>query len=145
MVSFRDNPDVDIYGANLFNRALQKRRQKIVASLSKSVRHQVGSSAVNFESEEVDMEDMPGMDLEGLDGDGPRVLGAESCESVLVCTGVYNGSDREDRKDSKTIVQNYNHRDFIMDPSLRVPMMTTDNVLEAVKAIFAKEKIGGFS
>jgi hypothetical protein len=56
----RDNPEVDIVGANLYNALLQKAK----------------SSSDSFTNC-------------GLLAH-PRLLSAKSCESILVCTGVYD-------------------------------------------------------
>jgi hypothetical protein len=58
--SFRDNPEVDIVGANLYNALLQKPKS------SNDSFTRCGLLA------------------------HPRLLSAKSCESILVCTGVYD-------------------------------------------------------
>jgi len=65
-------------------------------------------------------------------------LWSEQCESILVCTGVYNHSDRHV---AKPPLLDHNHRDFIMDPQLKTPNTTVGDVLEAVQDVFRKEGI----
>ena len=57
---FRDNPEVDIVGANVYNALLQK-----AASSNGSF---TGCGLLSH----------------------PRLLSAKACESILVCTGVYD-------------------------------------------------------
>ena len=58
------------------------------------------------------------------------------CESILVCTGVYNASD------GARLLTGHSHRDFVMDAALCQPSLTTvHNVEEAVRAVFEKEGI----
>ena len=59
----RDNPEVDIVGANIYNALLQKNQTQRRGSLT-------GCGLLAH----------------------PRLLSAKSCESILVCTGVYNPS-----------------------------------------------------
>ena len=58
-LSFSDNPEVDIVGANIYNALLQK------SNISKDSYTNCGLLT------------------------HPRLLSAKSCESILVCTGVY--------------------------------------------------------
>lgn len=61
---------------------------------------------------------------------------AFACESILVCTGVFNkNSDIY----SNSRPSSHNHRDFVIDPSLTKPTHVVSNVLEAVKLVFEKE------
>jgi len=109
---FSDNPQVDILGANLFNRSLQRNPD----------RRRLDAAA--FESKE--------LYFESLDANH---LGIVSCDSVLVCTGVYSGSSRLQGGIS-TEVQG----DVVMDEALCVPSVSTvHNVLEAVQVILGRE------
>jgi hypothetical protein len=36
---------------------------------------------------------------------------------------------------------NHNHRDFVLDPELKRPTYVVQNVLEAVKLVFEKERM----
>lgn len=100
-----DNPDVDVYGANLYNRLISLRRQgqKRVAG---------------------------GEDV--IEGDDKWV---DECNSVLVCTGVYN--DMRDYYSQREL--SYAHRDYTADPMLRKPKMVAVDVYEAVHMILKKE------
>ena len=128
--TFRDNPDVDIYGCNLYQRYLLKRRArarrvKVKASID---------DRLHLMSADDDILD----DLETeSDSDSDEYIGLESANSVLVCTGVYDGS--RDYTVNNQGILDHNHRDFIMDPELRRPTMVATNVLEAVQAIFRRE------
>ena len=91
--SFRDNPDVDIVGANMYQSLLQQEHE-------------------------------PKTSLSGYDLlTDPVYLSAKSCESILVCTGVYNPNVHrlDDEKGWKK------------------PTVIQEDVLEAVKYILNKE------
>ena len=124
----RDNPETDIYGANLFNRYLCKKHAN---ALSQKKR-------VNRQGQEVSEDD----DSEKPENINSELcsssLWSEQCESILVCTGVYNHSDRHI---AKPPLLDHNHRDFIMDPQLKTPNTTVGDVLEAVQDVFRKEGI----
>jgi len=91
-----DNPDVDIVGANMYNRFLQQETE-CKTSLS-------------------------GYDLIT----DPTYLSAKSCESILVCTGVYDPT-----KDTTVEREHW-----------KIPTTIQDDVLAAVKYVLNKE---GFS
>ena len=88
-----DNPDVDIVGANMYNHLLQ---QAINAKASLS-----GFSLLN----------------------DPNLLTAMACESILVCTGVYDPAKHQ------------------LDPKItwRIPNKIENDVLDAIKYILGKE------
>ena len=91
--SFRDNPDVDIVGANMYHSLLQQEHE-------------------------------PRTSLSGYDLlTDPVYLSARSCESILVCTGVYN--PKVHRLDDKE--------------GWKMPAAIQEDVLEAVKYILNKE------
>ena len=61
---------------------------------------------------------------------------AESINSILVRTGVYQG----DKIDIGSLVsRNLAHKDTLIDPSLVKPNFITNNVYDAVKLVFKKE------
>ena len=147
LTCFSDNPDVDIYGANLFNRTLQKkleiRREQEKRKLQKT-------SASSSPASPSTSEDSTPEPLESWDGDKylpddqipmeANHIGAESCESILVCTGVYSASrDYVTQNNKREMLLHHNHRDFIMDQNLRKPSVIVHNVHEAVQCIFEKE------
>ena len=129
---YRDNPETDIYGANLYHRHLEHKlansrcaianRQERLAKLTQ------GGTAIS-DSEEGDND---------LEEDGSYIVGAESCESVLVCTGVYSSNRAYAGKNAKLLL-NHNHRDFKIDADLTKPTMVVNNVLEGIENIFEKE------
>jgi ribonucleotide monophosphatase NagD (HAD superfamily) len=61
---------------------------------------------------------------------------AESINSILVCTGVYQG----DKNDFKTQNLMYSHKDAKIDNKLREPNYICDDVYEAVKMVYEIEK-----
>ncbi len=63
---------------------------------------------------------------------------AESIESVLVKTGVFQGCEKTLEEVTDDLV--YFHKDMIIDASLRKPDYLSDNVADAVKLIYEKEK-----
>ena len=65
-------------------------------------------------------------------------LGVERCFSILVETGVYS---RSRVNETRKMLLDHNHRDFIMDPELVRPTLTVPNVLEAIQAVFKMEQM----
>ena len=110
---YSDNPDVDIYGANLYNRHLQQGLASVTGRI-----HSVQQKAIigSFANQTDCVESSPA-----------------ECVSVLVCTGVFNNGH-------PTRMLNHNHRDFVADPHLKTPVITADNVLKAVQEIFSREQ-----
>ena len=96
-VYFSDNPDVDIVGANMYNRFLQQDLHS-----KKSI------SGYDFISD-------------------PTYLSAKSCESILVCTGVYDRNKPTMEKKE----------------SWKIPTTIEDDILEAVKYILTNEGYPG--
>ncbi|KAL5014214.1 hypothetical protein ScPMuIL_008484 [Solemya velum] len=133
-----DNPETDIYGANLYNRYLQKKviqRKKREALL---VRHaqRAYATATNEEVEsdmEYELDDFPS----GKDDDIEENL-AKSCQSIIVCTGVYS-LDRNYVTFAGNRTSAHNHRDFVLDPELKKPKYLVKDILDAVKLVFEKE------
>uniref|UniRef100_T1IVC9 Haloacid dehalogenase-like hydrolase domain-containing 5 n=1 Tax=Strigamia maritima TaxID=126957 RepID=T1IVC9_STRMM len=117
-----DNPDTDIYGANLYNRFLTRRLESQKKSAKMVKMKNVAGAAVN----KVDM--ILSSDL-GVDS----AEGADSCESILVQTGVYN-------KDAGLETCNHSARDFLpVEEKLREASYTSENVHEAIDVIFERE------
>ncbi|XP_045410596.1 haloacid dehalogenase-like hydrolase domain-containing 5 [Lemur catta] len=103
-----DNPMSDIYGANLFHQHLQKARLDGAQELE------------------------PG---------GPRKQQpstAQSCASILVCTGVYRPRDPEPAQGGKESPF-HGHRDFSFSPGLMEASHVVNDVNEAVQLVFRKE------
>jgi hypothetical protein len=73
--------------------------------------------------------------VEVIVNNAEQYYSAESIDSILVCTGVYN---RDTSDESSKI--NYAQRDMIIDPELRIPKYTCEHVLDAVKLIFNLEQ-----
>jgi len=136
MYCIGDNPDVDIYGSNLYSRYLNKKCTKI--SMQKRKRaSSLGSDENGYLPDDI-LNTTVSEDV-AADQVSEDHLGCENCESILVCTGVFSHS--RDYSKTQNILLDHNHRDFILDPELRKPNLITHNVLEAVQAIFDKEGI----
>ncbi|XP_056373879.1 haloacid dehalogenase-like hydrolase domain-containing 5 [Hyla sarda] len=94
-----DNPMVDIYGANLYNRHLHRQKEE-----------------------------------------APETR-PHSCQSVLVCTGVYSdpGGVPSNTQERKTHTVFHGHRDFMFDPNMVVASHVVQDVGEALELILNKE------
>jgi hypothetical protein len=73
--------------------------------------------------------------VELIADDAERYYSAESLESILVCTGVYNRETYDEASE-----KNYAHRDMITDSELKIPKHICEHVLDAVKLIFDIEQ-----
>jgi len=110
-----DNVCTDIFGANLYNNYLNKRRLD-----TEIVTH-------------AKMQDQSSRSIDRLIGT-TELSGAQACYSVLVETGVFNDSGQPTSLE-------HSPRDFLpVEKSYQEPSFTTSNVLEAVETIFKKEK-----
>ena len=132
LFSLRDNPETDIYGANLFNRYLCKKKDAKSVAQKKRVNRRQGQEVSEDAAGNCGNEKPDGVNDDMCNG----AIWSEQCESILVCTGVYNHGDRDVEKPA---LLDHNHRDFIMDPALKRPNTTVGNVLEAVQSVFRKE------
>ncbi|XP_071623686.1 haloacid dehalogenase-like hydrolase domain-containing 5 [Heliangelus exortis] len=119
-----DNPMSDIYGANLYNSYLKSAHQNQVQAGGKR----------NPQAASPQMEDH----LE-LRKDCSNTV--ESCESILVCTGVYrhNADVPSNGKECTMESVFHGHRDFCFDPSLLEASYIVQDVNEAVQLAFKKE------
>ncbi|XP_062837258.1 haloacid dehalogenase-like hydrolase domain-containing 5 isoform X2 [Anolis carolinensis] len=113
-----DNPMADIYGANLYNRYLQAQGE-------------VSITAMAPESE---------AHLE-VQRDHRSICSAESCQSILVCTGVYNPYGDMPVGPNENMLETvfHGHRDFHFDPSLVEASHVVHDVNDAVDLVFQKE------
>ncbi|RMC02702.1 hypothetical protein DUI87_19891 [Hirundo rustica rustica] len=119
-----DNPMSDIYGANLYNNYLKSARQnQLQAGLERSPQAASPQAEVSLE----------------LRNDCNNSV--ESCESILVCTGVYRHSgDAAGRTEAQTEETVFHgHRDFCPDPSLLQASYVVQDVDDAVQLAFGKE------
>ncbi|XP_061758899.1 haloacid dehalogenase-like hydrolase domain-containing 5 [Nerophis ophidion] len=114
-----DNLMTDIYGANLYNRYLEERavRKKPIAVAKMAVGTGGGTSVPTEE------------DL--------ALPAATSCQSVLVCTGVFKPPTDPRRRVQEEAF--HGHRDFGFDPALVEPNHIVQDVDQAVDAIFQQE------
>lgn len=90
---------------------------------------------INDTDDDDDIEDTDLNDGEEYDDRGHF---AESCQSILVCTGVFN-SDNDYVRYHGQRPSNHNHRDFVLDAELKQPTYVAEDVLDAVKLVFEKE------
>lgn len=111
-----DNPMSDVYGANLYNNYLKSAQQNQVEAGVKRI-----PQAANPQTEDR--------------------LAVESCESILVCTGVYRHNADVSRKPEECNMETvfHGHRDFCFDPSLVEASYIVQDVNEAVLLAFEKE------
>uniref|UniRef100_A0A2C9KRJ4 Haloacid dehalogenase-like hydrolase domain-containing 5 n=1 Tax=Biomphalaria glabrata TaxID=6526 RepID=A0A2C9KRJ4_BIOGL len=149
-----DNPTTDIYGGNLYNRYLQRRRKDSnTPSQTASKKRRVASHRADDEFLDEDNDDEDDMDtsiyqrdsganmrvIKSLEEDKSGVEKALSCETILVCTGVFKKGTETTALLSPRLICNHNHRDFVIDPMLINPTHVVPDVLEAVKLVFEKE------
>lgn len=105
-----DNPETDIMGANLYNRYLS-----FVRGAGQSERVYAGTDSTSTPTAWAGR--------------------ADSCQSILVCTGVYH----PEKSFSGDISSNYTHRDFADYPQLKDPTHVVKNVLQAVEYVLHTE------
>ena len=111
-----DNICTDIFGANLYNKYLERRVQGARSA-------QASKFAANRSIDHL------------IKASGNELQGAERCLSILVETGVY----QEDAKDSVSL--DHSPRDFLpIEESFQEPNFTVSNVKDAVDLIFEKER-----
>ena len=129
----QDNPDTDIFGANVYNRYLQTRA---LSKLKQVVTQTATASLTNNASPLQDVSAWNTSNaVEMLADDAEQYYSAENILSILVCTGVYN----QEAYDESTSI-NHGHRDMIIDPELKKPKYTVEHVLDAVKLVFDLEQ-----
>ncbi|NXH97616.1 HDHD5 hydrolase, partial [Pachycephala philippinensis] len=119
-----DNPMSDVYGANLYNSYLKSAQQN---QLQAGVKR--GPQAASPQTE-VYVE---------LRNDSNNSV--ESCESILVCTGVYRHNGNVPKKTEPHTMETvfHGHRDFCFDPSLVEASYIVQDVDDAVQLAFKKE------
>lgn len=133
----RDNPSVDIYGANLFSRRIRKLAEKKAVQLSYSssvISHETIDGQLVFAGNndnnvftDTSREHLWESEIEEPSIEEELNVTIEKCESILVCTGVF-----EQGRVQLT--------DHVMDPQMCIPSFTTvHNAHEAVRAVFEKE------
>jgi HAD superfamily hydrolase (TIGR01456 family) len=117
-----DNIDTDIYGANVYNQILENNLISRQRKQLKAIEADDGSntSEISFINEHLSMSD----DID---------CSAESCESILVCTGVYRSDVQSNNK------LNYGHRDMIVDETLKTPKYICNDVYDAVNLVLNME------
>ncbi|RLW01736.1 hypothetical protein DV515_00007703 [Chloebia gouldiae] len=115
-----DNPMSDVYGANLYNNYLKSAQQsQVQAGLKRSPQAVSPQAEVSLE----------------LRNDCNNSV--ESCESILVCTGVYRHNGDVPKETVETVF--HGHRDFSFDPSLVEASYVVQDVDDAVQLAFKKE------
>lgn len=111
----------DVYGANLYNRSLQTQAEVNISATATDNQNEVH----------------PGE----RKGNSISVSSAESCQSILVCTGVYRPQGDMPANWSETMAETvfHGHRDFHFDPSLVKASHIVRDVNDAVDLVFQKE------
>lgn len=135
---FSDNPESDIYGANLYDKYLKKRVIHSYVDLKQKKKQSVGLPSLEYDDSDSDFDVESAVEGGGIAG--LTEMYAQSCQSILVCTGVYCSS-RDYVTYGRAQASSHNHRDFVLDPYLTQPKFVTQNVFEAVKLVFQKEKV----
>ncbi|XP_023320757.1 haloacid dehalogenase-like hydrolase domain-containing 5 isoform X2 [Eurytemora carolleeae] len=108
-----DNICTDIFGANLYNKYLQRARDTEI--ISQNIGHNSRS-------------------IDNLLGTEGELKGATSCYSILVETGVFS------RTGGSNVSLDHSPRDFLpVENSYQEPTFSTENVLGAVDLIFEME------
>ncbi|NXN11147.1 HDHD5 hydrolase, partial [Indicator maculatus] len=115
-----DNPMSDVYGANLYNNYL------------KSAQRSQAQAGVRRSPEAAGPQSQLRESCEGS---------VESCESILVCTGVYRPEAAAPRvtQEGTTEAVFHGHRDFCFDPGLVEASYVVQDVNDAVQLAFKKE------
>uniref|UniRef100_A0A8C4V0G9 Haloacid dehalogenase like hydrolase domain containing 5 n=1 Tax=Falco tinnunculus TaxID=100819 RepID=A0A8C4V0G9_FALTI len=118
-----DNPMSDIYGANLYNNYLKSAHQnQVQAGVKRS------PQAASPQTEDLELRKECNNSV-------------ESCESILVCTGVYRHNADVPSKTGECMTETvfHGHRDFCFDPSLVEASYIVQDVNDAVQLAFKKE------
>ncbi|XP_069717151.1 haloacid dehalogenase-like hydrolase domain-containing 5 [Phaenicophaeus curvirostris] len=119
-----DNPMSDVYGANLYNNYLKSAHQNQVQA---GVKRSPQAASPQTEHHLKLREDCN--------------HSVESCESILVCTGVYrhnaDGPSNIEKCTMETVF--HGHRDFCFDPRLVEASYVVQDVNDAVQLAFEKE------
>ena len=132
---FSDTPDVDIVGANLYNRYIQ-------TDLIKTNNLQLSEEDKKKHMGDIISSDIPACRNTPLGADFlPQTV--EESFGVLVCTGCYKPDavaggrgGKESDGDNKTY---HGHRDFAYNSSLCRPVATVDDVEKAIEFILKRE------
>lgn len=114
--SYRDNPNVDIVGANLYDRFI-KRKDSNGNGLELPVSRLIP------------------------DSDELHEQTVESCHSLLVGTGVYKHKPEEETETGTSPPNTvyHGHRDIAHEPELATPHKYVHDVFEGIKYIFRHE------
>ncbi|XP_061584093.1 haloacid dehalogenase-like hydrolase domain-containing 5 [Cololabis saira] len=110
-----DNLMTDIYGANLYNRYLAQQHAAMTGG-AKMVAQATGTPVTVAEEESVS---------------------ATQCQSILVCTGVYNPRVEQNRSVTEMVF--HGHRDLVLDPDLVEPSHVVEDVEAAVDLMLQQE------
>ncbi|CAL1531709.1 unnamed protein product [Lymnaea stagnalis] len=113
---FGDNPNVDIVGANLYDRYI-KRKDSNANSVDLPVSRLIPVS------------------------DELREQTVQDCHSMLVGTGVYKYKPEEESSTEETTEVYHGHRDVAYEPELSKPHKFVHDVNEGIDFIFRKEGI----
>jgi len=123
-----DNPMADIYGANLYNRVLQRKQQPQKCEEQSEL---VGASSVD--------EDETIASQEGKFFPHQQKPSVKKCHSILVCTGVYASDTQESAYQKPPVF--HGPRDMEFDVDLCEPTMIVHDAHRAVETIFERESV----
>lgn len=125
-----DTPDVDIVGSNLYQRYINRLRERQSQSDGDS------SNKDTYASEVYDPELPQSRQIPQEAAFSKQTV--DRIESLLVCTGVYRPGQNEDVEGDEKNYQG--HRDFPRISELYKPTKTFDDVSQAIDYILEKEK-----
>ena len=128
----RDNPNVDIVGANLYDRYVKK----LLPCTNHDSRNNNSVSLVSREPLDLPLSrEIPlGLDLHGQT--------VEECFSLLVGTGVYeHGTEIIGTGTDDQPAIYHGHRDIAYEPHLTIPHKYVHDVNEGIQYIFNREAI----
>lgn len=121
-----DTPEVDIVGANLYQRYISRIRQR-----------RINNDGSTKDPDLIDPELPDSRNIPA--GANFSKQSIEEALPVLVCTGVYKqGQEQTLEGDEKNY---HGHRDFPYNPNLAKPHKICENVHEAIKYILEREQI----
>lgn len=132
MCFIKDNPNTDVYGANVYNRYLQTRTVSQVNEIVSLIASDTLAGNADKSSYANHRTHLNSLQI--VRDSVEQYHTAESLEPILVCTGVYN----RDTYDENSIT-NHGHRDMIVDSELKKSKYICEHVLDAVKLIFEIE------
>ncbi|XP_039269005.1 haloacid dehalogenase-like hydrolase domain-containing 5 [Styela clava] len=144
-----DNPLTDIYGANMFNKFLQRKRKDIAfkkEEIKKQMEKQLTRSPVMPRAKRNGISDrsakkairLAADNHIALHGDITNVRGVNRCTSILVCTGVYKAPEPGTEEAEADV--DHGHRDLPYTAEMTKADYIVEDVKNAIDTIFRVEK-----